>query len=62
MFTIGLYLFCVAIEGDFHQKIQARGGKIQSKYRQLLIIRELGGGLYLFYCLAQANYTKKDTS
>ena len=40
MLTIDLYLFCVAIEGDFHQKIQANNG-------HMLIIRELGGSLYL---------------
>jgi hypothetical protein len=36
--------------------------KIQAEYKQLLIIRELVGSLYLFYCAIQADFIKKDTS
>jgi hypothetical protein len=39
-----LYLFVFGIK----KKIQARGEKIQANDGHMLIIRELGGGLYLF--------------
>ena len=50
---------CIFLSCHFKKKIQARGEKIQAKYGQLLIIRELCGSLYLFYCAIQADFIKK---
>lgn len=48
MFTIGLYLFCIAIEGDFYQKIQAKCNIyiLIIERGHILTISELCGSLY----------------